>query len=143
MRSFTPPLAWLFLVTALSLIPNLQIDATDWGLGWEQGKDEMGHAALYTVLTLLALRSTYAYRRGQYPRLRFRLVGLVVLAAVGYGAVLEVVQWRLVPGRFGSWSDCLANALGALLGALLTAPALWACRRIAASKATFFAARRT
>ena len=37
-----------------------------------------------------------------------------------YGTVIEVIQARLVPGRYGEWQDGLANALGVLIALLLS-----------------------
>lgn len=58
-----------------------------------------------------------------FPRLR---AVLVVLGWVAVSAVIELVQWTLVPGRTGDWRDVLANgggaALGVLLGRTLLAP---------------------
>lgn len=55
---------------------------------------------------------------------------LVFIAGCGAAALIETVQALLpVLGRSCSTSDWLANALGALLGAVLAAVALWIDRR--------------
>lgn len=49
---------------------------------------------------------------------RVARITLTLVATVGLGAALEWQQTR-VPGRFGTVSDVLLNALGAILGLLV------------------------
>ncbi len=88
----------LLAVIALSVIPQGAIP--DIGVS-----DKLGHIAAYAAL---ALAGGIAYRR---PRPLFMMAaGLLLL-----GAGLELVQ-ALLPGRFASGYDVLANMVGIALG---------------------------
>ncbi len=38
------------------------------------------------------------------------------IAFVLFGGVMELLQENLIPGRFGAWSDFIANAVGCMIG---------------------------
>ncbi len=88
----------LLAVIALSVIP--QGAMPDTGLS-----DKLGHMAAYATL---ALAGGIAYRGAR--SLLILAVGLLLL-----GAGLELVQ-ALLPGRFASGYDLLANLVGISLG---------------------------
>jgi len=35
---------------------------------------------------------------------------------IGYGGILELLQENFIQGRYGSWMDFFANAIGCLIG---------------------------
>lgn len=94
--------AWgcIVLLVYLSLIPgNLQVRTALGGV-WE-------HLFAYSgTATLFAL---------SHPRRRFR----IILGLTALGATLELLQ-GVVPGREPAALTALANAIGAVLGAMLT-----------------------
>ena len=92
----------VLVITWLSLTPQAVVTAL--------GSDKLGHALAYGTLTLFWVRS----RRWSWPRL-----GKIWLAAVAFGAALEVLQPLF--GRFFSWEDILADAVGAAIGCLIGA----------------------
>lgn len=51
------------------------------------------------------------------PSIRFKVV--IVLLLILYGGLLEVIQESFIPGRYGSISDFLANAVGVLSGLII------------------------
>ena len=55
--------------------------------------------------------------------LRRRNILIVFYAALASG-LIEVVQFLLLPGRVSSWQDIGANTAGALIGFLVSVPAL-------------------
>ena len=77
------------------------------------GKDKILHALAYGILAVLACRAMVG--RGRVA-LAHVVVGM--LFAVGYGALLEVMQGAL-SDRTSSMLDAGANALGAGSGGLL------------------------
>ncbi len=91
----------LLVVAVLSLAPREAIPDT--GIS-----DKLGHFIAYSALSLLGL---FAYPGKFGPR-------WVVAGLVLYGIGLEVLQ-ILVPSRFFSMGDILANTLGVLLGYVL------------------------
>lgn len=75
--------------------------------------DKWVHAGLFLVLVWLWCRllANAAWRP--------QLVVLVALSAIGYGVAVEYIQDAWVPYRSFDVLDMLADAAGALLGALL------------------------
>ncbi|GGE32537.1 hypothetical protein GCM10011360_20490 [Primorskyibacter flagellatus] len=67
------------------------------------GSDKLHHLVAFGLLTL-PLSVT-----------RPRWIPWVLLAAVAYGAAIEIIQPYV--GRFREWADLLADAAGALIGA--------------------------
>ncbi len=64
------------------------------------------HIPAYGLLAWLLLLSIRRYEPA-----RIQVVLVVMLAAVGFGAVMELCQ-TIVPGRTPSFTDCVLNAVG-------------------------------
>ena len=61
-----------------------------------------------------------------FPILRPRLTIWVVLGIMTYGGLIELVQYLF--GREPSWGDFIANAIGAIVGAVIARQmGLWIC----------------
>jgi VanZ family protein len=67
--------------------------------------DKAQHALGFAVLALIGLLAYGEHRRR------------VVLALLGYGALIELVQ-GLVPWRYGDVGDFAADAVGVVIGAV-------------------------
>jgi VanZ family protein len=81
--------------------------------------DKLLHAALFAVFVFLLAG---AFRKEGSPSLLRRYPALAaVITALLFGAILELVQHYLIPNRFGSVYDEIANAVGCLAGLLITA----------------------
>lgn len=90
--------AWMVLLTILSLIPRAGLDLGD---RW----DKVAHFIAYFFTAFLFFVSF---------RTRFRPADIyAVLFSFGYGAILELAQ-LLVPGRDCSFGDLAANFSGVL-----------------------------
>ncbi|WP_343630233.1 VanZ family protein [Roseateles sp.] len=74
-------------------------------LGW----DKANHFAAFASLTVVALQSLRAGRRR---------VWIVLLAMLGYGILIEIVQAQ-IPGRDADVRDVAADMVGAFIGVLL------------------------
>jgi|GEM_PF-2350396 len=99
-------IAWLCgiaVAVALSLAPG---DA----IGDLQGSDKLWHGGGYFLLGL----PVWALFSGR------RQITLVMLALVGLGAALEVLQ-LFVPRRSFEWADMVANTMGVVVGVLVGA----------------------
>lgn len=92
-------LACAIAIVFLSLLPPDAATAA-------AGHDKLKHALAYASL---ALFGSLAFDRPAILR--------VVLAATGFGLLLELAQGLMPFGREASWADGLANAAGAGLGA--------------------------
>ncbi|GAB3807819.1 hypothetical protein GCM10028819_45480 [Spirosoma humi] len=103
----TPTLfRWLAIVwTVIMLIGCLtpHSELPDELVNWN---DKMQHLAIFALFTLL-----------------WRLAGLklvtAVVVGVGFGALIEVLQYLLPINRSADWADLFADSIGVVLGALL------------------------
>jgi len=102
------PLAWASIILWLSLtssppqLPGL--------LGW----DKLLHAGAYGLLTLLIAQ--YLLSLSLSPA---KICWYAGLAAVSYGALLEVMQLLVQTGRTAEWWDLFADVVGAFLGCVI------------------------
>jgi VanZ family protein len=76
--------------------------------------DKIGHFVIFGgwtfLLGLLQLLTFNRIERPLYP---------IVLAGIGFGALIEIAQYLLPYERYSSWGDLLANTLGCLLALLV------------------------
>lgn len=77
--------------------------------------DKPTHSLGYMVLSILFVR---ALAGGLPARITPATALLAVVLTTAYGATDEIHQ-MYVPGRFADWNDLAADALGAVLGALV------------------------
>ncbi|WP_423751249.1 VanZ family protein [Salinirarus marinus] len=104
------PLRWLavlavaaaILVGSVVDVPGAVSSSTPW---W----DEIAHAVAYAAFASVLAYATVHWRDRPYRR-----AAVVVGVAVGYGALVELVQ-APVPHRRFSPADAAVNAVGALL----------------------------
>jgi VanZ family protein len=110
-RAWIPPVAWAALLFGLSSIPGDRLPPVS---AWWQ-PDKLVHGGLYLVLGLLVTRALRRTARAMSQE--GLLLAAVALSAL-YGISDEVHQlWT--PRRSADWRDAVADALGALLGAVL------------------------
>ncbi|TGD81512.1 VanZ family protein [Hymenobacter wooponensis] len=106
------PLAWAALVLVLTLTPSEEMPKTpDWQL---LSFDTAAHAGVFTVLAVLAYFS--AGRQESWLALRRHALGLVLLACIAFGAIIEILQMTMKLGRHGEWSDLISDTIGAGIG---------------------------
>ena len=103
-----PALAWGFLIIYLSLAPVQDLDP-----GWElKVSDKLVHGVLYfTWVVLLYFGTSRAYQK---PVSRRKMVFYWV-AAVLFGAGIELVQGWMSYGRSADALDALANTGGSIV----------------------------
>jgi VanZ family protein len=103
-----PALAWGFLIIYLSLAPVQDLDP-----GWElHVSDKLVHGVLYfTCVVLLYFGTSRAYQK---PVSRRKMVFYWV-AAVLFGAGIELVQGWMSYGRSADALDALANTGGSII----------------------------
>ena len=89
--------------------------------------DKPTHSIAYTVLGALIVR---ALAGGLGPRIEISTALLGIVLTTAYGATDEFHQ-MFVPGRYAEVKDLLADAIGAVLGAIVC----WLCGIIRVSRA--------
>lgn len=80
------------------------------------GLDKIAHLLMYLCLAFLSL---WGYRKPYRENgKRYRHNAIIITAAIGlaYGALTEIMQETLIPGRVGSIYDWVADAMGTMLG---------------------------
>lgn len=97
---------WTIAIGVLSLFPSDRLPP----IPPFPGADKLFHAAFYLVLGFCWVSS----RRAPTPR----SIRTFVILIAGYGLLLEIGQ-RYVPGRSYDLLDAVANAGGAILGAVI------------------------
>ena len=102
------PLLWASIILWLSLTPSPP--SIPGVLGW----DKLLHAGAYGLLTLLIAQ--FLLHSSLNSGGSCWQAGLV---AVGYGALLEVLQLLTMLGRTAEWTDLIADAVGACLAGLI------------------------
>jgi VanZ family protein len=108
MKFYLPAVIWLITVTVLSTSPSVQLPSFQL-----LATDKLAHAGVYALLVLTLL---WGRQRSLAHSLPIRFGWQAVLFATAYGALMEWVQYSLVPGRFCEFDDMLANAFGAVAG---------------------------
>ncbi|WP_106292249.1 VanZ family protein [Arcticibacter pallidicorallinus] len=101
-------LMWLILVLILC---NMHMDSiTADQPTFFEGFDKLVHTGLFYVLTLLILRGKLKQRAEH--SLRFTTILKIVLFSVFFGALIELLQWKVFTYRSGDWWDLFCDALG-------------------------------
>jgi len=94
----------------LSLIPGNNLPESD-----IEYIDIFVHFMMYGTWILIL----FTEMRKQYSSPNFRYYVKASMLFVLFGSVMEVLQESLVPGRFGAWSDFIANSTGCFFGLVL------------------------
>jgi VanZ family protein len=95
--------ALVLLVAAVCVLAFAPAPPQSLSTGW----DKLNHLLAFATLAVAAQRG--------FPGRR-ALAG-IVLALLGFGAVIEIVQ-GFVPGREREWADVLADGVGVAIGLL-------------------------
>lgn len=116
-RWLLPGVLWGLLIAALSGVPGGSLPR--FTLTNLLSTDKLAHFGVYFLLT--ALLSWGLERQHSQSIERFSPKILAGAIAVGYGTLLEWLQYLIFVRRSAEWGDMLANTLGALtaLGLLL------------------------
>ncbi len=110
-RFWAPAAVWAAIIFVLSSIPARAFPATNL-----LSYDKVIHALVYSVLGAL---SFVAIRRTSSLGVIW-IIAVATAMAVLYGMTDEFHQ-LFVPGRSADWHDVVADGIGGLLGAALTA----------------------
>ena len=106
---FLPLLLWGATILVLTSIPDVQTPE----LGFKI-QDKFYHFLVYIVFGFLFMRASMQGDAGRLPAAR----KTVVFYGTAFALADEVHQ-IFIPGRYGEWSDALADVLGILSAVLL------------------------
>lgn len=99
---------WAIIILAVTLISgtsdeNLELKHTD----------KIVHFVLFSVLSFLMILGLS--KQGTYVKLKYDAIKVSILTTIGYGLLIEIMQFSLAYRNF-STTDLLANTAGAFFG---------------------------
>lgn len=98
-------ITWTLIITVLSLVSFNSVPKV-----YITGNDKLIHFLFYAILVVLL---SFAINKS-YFKMNHHL--LIVLFAIFYGIVIEVLQNLLTKNRQADFYDAVANSLGAVVG---------------------------
>lgn len=105
-RRLLLPFAALIFFTILFCLPGSSFPKDDWLS--KVSFDKFVHVGIFTVLLFLWCRALITNRRRTYI--------ILVIFAIMYGLLIEVVQDQLIDNRSWDLGDVAADFIGSLLG---------------------------
>ena len=102
------------LITFLSLFSFSSLDTGSVNIPYA---DKITHFGFYSVFVVLGCLAT-TERKKERKSFKATIITFALLAIV-YGIFIEVLQYTLTEDRMAEYGDALANAVGAVFGALL------------------------
>jgi len=109
-------MGWVVCITTLSLI-SFQGMGLDTGTLDIPHADKITHFMFYLVFVVLGCMFVRERTKGRISL--GRTTGWILLWAVGYGIVIEALQYTLTRDRMMELWDMISNSLGALVGFVL------------------------
>lgn len=107
-------ISWMVFVTLFSLFSFSGVETSRFNT---PHLDKAVHFTFYFVMVLLAF---LAKRKGQFPHKEsLKVLKYIVLFAICYGIIIEIVQHIATVNRHGDPLDVLANSIGAITGMIL------------------------
>ena len=107
-------ISWMVLITLLSLFRFSEVDVGEIAF---PNLDKIVHFVFYFFAVVLGMYCL-AERRGDRFSVKKAWLALVLLS-IGYGVLIEGLQWIMPFDREADIWDIVANSLGAVLGGLL------------------------
>ena len=105
--------SWAMFITMLSLFSfsSMELDAGKLNIPYA---DKITHFIFYLVFSFggcLSIRERTNGRFGMY-----RTIKIVLVLAIVYGIIIEILQYTITTDRMAEFGDVLANTLGAFAG---------------------------
>lgn len=100
---------WTLIIFILCSTPGHFIPTTNWLelLSF----DKFVHASIFFTLTFLWLLVGF-----KKNKLSLSFMIFIIIACIGYGGLLEIMQAKAFSERSGDWLDFMANSFGCLMG---------------------------
>jgi VanZ family protein len=111
-----PGISWALLILALCTFTTPSLDVPD--LFDLIKPDKVAHFFFYAVYVILFQRSFSTMPSGSvYSRNQY---SLPLFSGILYGGLIEIYQGLLLPNRTADYVDVIANAIGAIIGWMIT-----------------------
>lgn len=108
---FWKTILWATIVFIISSFPGNKVDRVPF-LDIPH-IDKVIHAGMYFILSFSFLFEIN--KNSFYQSLKLRLSVIVIILAVSYGIILEILQSFLFVNRSGDFYDFLANSIGCIM----------------------------
>jgi len=107
-------ISWMMFVTFFSLFSFSDLDTSRFDI---PHMDKAVHFTFYFVMVLLAFLASI--KKELQVNGMLKLLWYIVLFAIVYGIIIEVIQHVATDNRHGDPLDILANSIGAIVGMLV------------------------
>jgi len=113
---FVPSVVWAVIIFALSTNTPVEIGPTEW-LDF-LSIDKVGHFTFYCIFCVLLC---WGFFKTAHPLKTISATKLVIAVTVVmvYGVIMELLQLKFYEGRQLEFMDMIANAIGAIIGAIV------------------------
>jgi VanZ family protein len=106
-------IGWVLFITMLSLFSfsNVDLDGVAFQIPYA---DKITHFVFYMVFGFLG--SLFVRERTRGAVNIQKATKIMVVSAIAYGMLVEVLQYTFTTDRMAEWADVVANSLGAFAG---------------------------
>lgn len=115
LKTFWKPICWAVIIIVLSVMPAEKLDSHMWSVVPHQ--DKIMHLIFYAIFTFLLLRAFLIYFKKSKPVWLLVLTSFFIILC--YGAIIEIIQGRLIASRQGDIMDLVFNLGGGAIAILL------------------------
>ena len=107
--SLLAAIVWTLIIFILCCTPGKYVPTAHWLelLSF----DKFVHASIFFTLTFLWLLVGF-----KKNKLSLSFMIFIIIACIGYGGLLEIMQAKAFSERSGDWLDFIANSFGCLMG---------------------------
>lgn len=112
LKAFIPAIIWGLTILILSIISGVNLPKIAPKI---ISTDKLAHAAAYFVFCTTLI---YGLTRNRFAFSRAVLTGLMI--SIGYGVVMEILQYSFFPHRYFEVWDIVANIIGSLISVLVS-----------------------
>ena len=107
--SLLAAIVWTLIIFILCCTPGKYVPTAHWLelLSF----DKFVHASIFFTLTFLWLLVGF-----KKNKLSLSIMIFIIIACIGYGGLLEIMQAKVFSERSGDWLDFIANSFGCLIG---------------------------
>lgn len=106
-------ISWVLFITMLSLFSFSDMDLDEGNLNVPYA-DKIVHFTFYLVFSILGCLLVRERTKGLWSM--GKATRVIVVLAISYGIVIEVLQYTLTEDRMAEFGDVVANTLGAFVG---------------------------
>jgi len=113
-KNFWKTLVWACIIIVLSLMPADNIHSQNWYVLPHQ--DKILHLLFYGIFGFLLIKAFQAHFKR--PRMSSTVLILSLSLILAFGAILEIIQEKMIQSREGEVLDLLFDLIGFLIACI-------------------------